>query len=148
MTVRAELRIGDLAERTGVAVSAIRFYESKGLLEPAARVGGQRRYGDDALQKLRFIATLRHAGLSVADVAVALDRDPATAGRRREDASRRAADLREQVATTVSALVVVQHAAHCRRDADDDRCLGDIARHRAAALDHARAMLKRIDHDA
>lgn len=138
------LRIGELAGRVGVATSAVRFYESKGLLAPAGRVAGQRRYTDAAVERLQMIVMLRRAGLSCDDVAVALDRTPTGARGRRERAERRAAELRDQVTTTLSALVVVQHASRCTRDADDDRCVEEISRRRDAALREADALLDRV----
>ena len=63
------LLIGELAERAGIAPSAIRYYESIGLMPEPYRVSGQRRYGDDALARLRFIAAAQSAGLTLREVA-------------------------------------------------------------------------------
>ena len=84
------LRIGELADQVGVATSAVRFYETKGLLAPDDRVAGQRRYTDATVERLRMIVLLRGAGLSCDDIAVALDPTPEGARRRRERAGRRA----------------------------------------------------------
>ena len=138
------VRIGELAAQAGVATSAVRFYESKGLLAADDRVAGQRRYGDGALERLRMIVLLRGAGLSCDDIAVALDRTPDGARLRRERAGGRADELRRQVTRTLSALVVVQHAARCTRDADDERCVEEISRQRDAALREAEALLARL----
>ena len=62
------LLIGELAERAGVAASAIRYYESIGLLPAPYRVSGQRRYGDDALARLRFIAAAQEAGFTLREI--------------------------------------------------------------------------------
>lgn len=138
------LRIGDLAAQVGVSTSAIRFYESKGLLAPDAWAAGQRRYGPAAVDRLRLVVTLRGAGLSCADVATALDRSPERAADRRDRAVRRAAELRQQVTTTLSALVVVEHAASCARPADDDSCIAEIRAQRESALARAEELLARI----
>jgi DNA-binding transcriptional MerR regulator len=135
------LRIGELAERAGVATSAVRFYESRGLLEADGRVAGQRRYRPDAVDRLRMIVLLRRAGLSCADVAQALDRSPARTAVRRERATARAAELREQVLTTLSALVVVEHATHCTRAGDDDSCVAEIRAQRDDAVARAARLL-------
>lgn len=135
------LRIGELAEQVGVATSAIRFYEDKGLLAADGRVAGQRRYGPDAVDRLRMIVLLRQAGLSCADVARALDRSPDPTGVRRERAAARAAELREQILTTLSALVVVDHAAHCTRDVDDRSCVAEIRAERDDAVGRAARLL-------
>lgn len=135
------LRIGELAEQVGVATSAVRFYESKGLLDPDGRIAGQRRYHPGAVDRLRMIVLLRRAGLSCSDVALALDRSPAGATERRELAAVRAAELREQILTTLSALVVVEHAVHCRRADDDESCVAEIRAQRDVAVERAARLL-------
>ncbi|WP_409238798.1 MerR family transcriptional regulator [Streptomyces sp. PA5.6] len=68
--------IGQLAERAGVSVKTVRFYSDRGLLPEAARSGGgHRRYGPDALDRLRLIRSLRTLDLSVPDVSRVLDGD-------------------------------------------------------------------------
>ena len=62
------LQIGELAKRAGVATSAIRYYESIGLMPEPYRVSGQRRYGDDALQRLEFIAAAQRAGFTLREI--------------------------------------------------------------------------------
>ena len=66
------MSIGELARRTGLSVSAIRFYEREGLLPETERVGGQRRYTADVLTRLGVIATAKRAGLSLAEVGLLL----------------------------------------------------------------------------
>lgn len=144
MAVAPSLRIGDLAEQVGVTASAIRFYEDKGLLDADARVAGQRRYTPDAVERLRLIVTFRQAGLTISDIAAAIDRNPERAAERRGNAAQRAVDLREQIRTTVSALVVVEHAAQCFRDPDDTRCIAEINQQREHALHQARDLLAGI----
>jgi MerR family redox-sensitive transcriptional activator SoxR len=62
------LGIGEVARRAGVNVSAIRFYEREGLLPPPERAGGQRRFGEDTVERLRIIAVAKRAGFSLAEV--------------------------------------------------------------------------------
>lgn len=62
------LLIGELAEKAGIAPSAIRYYESIGLLPEPYRVSGQRRYGDETLERLRFIATAQQAGFTLREI--------------------------------------------------------------------------------
>ncbi len=63
-----ELTIGELAQRVGVRTSALRYYESVGLLAPARRVSGQRRYSADALERLAVVQLAQQAGFSVAEI--------------------------------------------------------------------------------
>ncbi len=88
--------IGELAERAGVTVKTVRFYSDRGLLPEARRSsGGHRRYGPEALDRLRTIRSLRALDLPVPDVARALDREDALenviAGQLREVGARLAA---------------------------------------------------------
>ena len=71
------LTIAELAARSGVATSALRFYEAQGLL-PAARTGGnQRRYPRSALRRVAVIRAARTMGVPLADVAAAFAALPA-----------------------------------------------------------------------
>jgi len=66
------LSIGQLAERSGVATSAIRFYESRGLLSSERTVGNQRRYAQSTLRRVAFIRTAQRVGLSLEEIGEAL----------------------------------------------------------------------------
>ena len=62
------LSIGDLAVRTGLSVSAIRFYEKKGLITPDRNAGNQRRYEGSDIRRLSFILIAQQIGLSIEDI--------------------------------------------------------------------------------
>ncbi|WP_299326904.1 redox-sensitive transcriptional activator SoxR [Parasphingopyxis sp.] len=76
MAKTALLSIGDLAARTGLAVSAIRFYEEKGLVHPLRSAGGQRRFLRSDIRRLSFILIAQQLGLSIREIAEQLDRLP------------------------------------------------------------------------
>lgn len=59
------LSIGDLAERTGLAVSAIRYYEAQGLIHPWRNAGGQRRFQRADIRRLSFIMIAQQFGFSL-----------------------------------------------------------------------------------
>jgi MerR family redox-sensitive transcriptional activator SoxR len=63
--------IGHLAERSGVATSAIRFYESRGLISAVRTPGNQRRYEQSTLRRIAFIRTAQRVGLSLDEIAEA-----------------------------------------------------------------------------
>ncbi|NUK13557.1 MerR family transcriptional regulator, partial [Streptomyces lunaelactis] len=85
--------IGELAEHAGVTVKTVRFYSDRGLLPEASRsVGGHRRYGPGALDRLRLIRSLRTLDLPVPEVHRILDEED-EAGSVLEDAV--AGQLRE-----------------------------------------------------
>jgi len=58
------MRIGELAEQAGVSVRSLRYYEEQGLLEAGRTAAGQRRYGVEAVERVRFVQLLYAAGLS------------------------------------------------------------------------------------
>jgi MerR family transcriptional regulator, redox-sensitive transcriptional activator SoxR len=66
------LTIGQLAERSGLAPSAIRFYESRGLVASYRTPGNQRRYEQATLRRLGFIRAAQRVGLSLDEIAEAL----------------------------------------------------------------------------
>jgi MerR family redox-sensitive transcriptional activator SoxR len=68
----SDLTIGQLAERSGAATSAIRFYESQGLLSSTRTAGNQRRYARAALRRLGFIRAAQRVGLSLEEIRDAL----------------------------------------------------------------------------
>ncbi|TLQ43111.1 MerR family transcriptional regulator [Streptomyces marianii] len=70
----AMLTIGELAERAGVTVKTVRFYSDRGLLPESGRsAGGHRRYGPEALDRLRLIRSLRGLDLPVSEVGRVLE---------------------------------------------------------------------------
>ena len=66
------LTIGQLAERSGVATSALRFYESRGLIAAERTTGNQRRYLQSTLRRVAFIRTAQQIGLSLDEIGAAL----------------------------------------------------------------------------
>ena len=62
------LTIGELARRTGLSVSAIRFYEDKGLIEPMRTGGNQRRFLRSDIRRLSFILIVQKLGLSLEEI--------------------------------------------------------------------------------
>ncbi len=67
-----QLTIGQLAERAGVATSAIRFYEAQGLIASVRTAGNQRRYEQSTLRRIAFIRTAQRVGLSLEEIGAAL----------------------------------------------------------------------------
>ncbi|MGY0489758.1 helix-turn-helix domain-containing protein [Streptomyces sp. WG-D5] len=121
--------IGELAERAGTTVKTVRFYSDNGLLPERSRsTGGHRRYGSDALDRLRLIRSLRGLGLPVPEVRRVVDEragaagalEDAVAGRLRTLGSRMSA-LRWQEA----ALRLVQECPPGER-ADRLRLVGSL----------------------
>jgi len=63
-----DLTIGEVADRAGVATSALRYYEREGLIESTRTSGGQRRYHRDVLRRIAFIRAAQRVGLTLDDI--------------------------------------------------------------------------------
>lgn len=70
------ITIGQLSQRTGVAVSALRFYEEKGLLDPIRTSGNQRRFLRGDIRRVSFILIAQKLGLGLAEIERHLGRLP------------------------------------------------------------------------
>ena len=66
------LTIGEVAQRTGLAASAIRFYESRGLVRADRTPSGQRRFRRDVLRRIAFIRVAQRVGLALEEIEAAL----------------------------------------------------------------------------
>jgi len=64
----SEMTIGEVARRAGLKPSAIRFYESEGLLPKNTRVSGQRRYEPDVFARLDVIRLARESGFTIGEI--------------------------------------------------------------------------------
>ncbi|MBK0011336.1 redox-sensitive transcriptional activator SoxR [Stenotrophomonas sp. S41] len=72
----AELSVGEVARRSGVAVSALHFYERKGLISSLRTAGNQRRYARDVLRRLAVIRVAQRVGMPLEAVARAFETLP------------------------------------------------------------------------
>jgi MerR family redox-sensitive transcriptional activator SoxR len=68
--------IGEVARRTGLSVSAIRFYEDKGLIEPVRTSGNQRRFLRSDIRRVSFILIAQQLGLTLDEIAAEMARLP------------------------------------------------------------------------
>jgi len=69
-----ELSIGQLADRSGVAVSTLRFYEAEGLITSRRTAGNQRRFSRSTLRRVAFIRASQRVGIPLRSIRQALDR--------------------------------------------------------------------------
>ncbi len=70
------ISIGQVAERTGLSISAIRFYETQGLVNPVRNNGGQRRYLRSDIRRLSFVLIAQQLGFSIDDIRTRLQSLP------------------------------------------------------------------------
>jgi DNA-binding transcriptional MerR regulator len=108
------LTIGELAHRTGVAPSALRYYEELGLVAPALRVSGQRRYDASAIERVGMIVFLRDVGFSLAETTVLMASRRKSADAWRELARQKLAELEERIEQAHVAGVALEHALRCK----------------------------------
>ncbi len=68
-----KMSIGEVADRAGVAASTLRYYDELGLVEPAGRVSGRRRYDEAVLRRLRIVDVCQRAGFTLEEIGRLLD---------------------------------------------------------------------------
>ena len=98
------LTIGAVSERTGVATSALRFYEAQGLLTSSRSEGGQRRYGRDTLRRVSFIRIAQQVGLSLDEIRSALASLPGNRTPTQRDWERLSASWRPRIDAQIGML--------------------------------------------
>ncbi|MCR8930298.1 MULTISPECIES: redox-sensitive transcriptional activator SoxR [Pseudomonas] len=74
--VRKPLTVGEVAARSGVAVTALHFYETKGLIKSQRNAGNQRRYGREVLRRVALIKVAQRLGIPLAQIGDALQMLP------------------------------------------------------------------------
>ena len=105
--------IGELARRTRVATSALRYYERIGLLSPAARAGGRRHYPPSSAERVALIRLCQDAGFTLAEIGrllFAFSRGGRAWGHLGE---RKIAELDARIAEAQRAKELVTHALEC-----------------------------------
>lgn len=98
------LTIGDLAARTGLAVSAIRFYETHGIVKPLRNKGGHRRYGRADIRRLSFVIAAQKLGFSLSEIAPHLRRLPDHKAPTKADWTRIGKTFRRDIDARIAAL--------------------------------------------
>ena len=116
--------IGEVAARAGVAPSAVRYYERRGLLTADARASGQRRYTAASLRRLVFIGMLQDAGLALDEIRAVLDAE--SVAEWKAVARLRLAALDDEIDRLTRAREYLRGALLCRYDhpATDCRIMG------------------------
>jgi DNA-binding transcriptional MerR regulator len=107
------LTIGELAERTGTATSALRYYEDVGLLSHTTRVSGHRRYDPMSVAIVGVILVLQEVGFSLSEIkALMASRAEAPDGWRKL-AKAKVAELDQRIAKATAARTALQHSLRC-----------------------------------
>ena len=98
------LTIGDLSARTGLAVSAIRFYETHGIVHPLRNAGGHRRYDKADLRRLSFAMIAQRLGFALADIAAHMAHLPTHKAPSKADWTRISTTMRTDIETRITQL--------------------------------------------
>lgn len=98
------LSIGQVASRTGLAVSAIRFYETRGLITPIRNAGGQRRYMRSDIRTLSFVLIAQQLGFSIDEIKSQLHELPDGRAPTQKDWTRISRSFRENLDTRIAML--------------------------------------------
>jgi MerR family transcriptional regulator, redox-sensitive transcriptional activator SoxR len=99
-----QLTIGQLATRSGVATSALRYYESEGLLHSERTAGNQRRYARVELRRVAFVRAAQQVGLSLDEIRTALGSLPAGRTPTKADWERLSRSWRTRLDEQIAAL--------------------------------------------
>ncbi len=110
------LTIGQVATRTGLSVSAIRFYEQKGLVTPQRNTGGQRRFLRSDIRRLSFVLIAQQLGLTIARIQEAFASLPNGRTPTERDWSRISRAIQKELTAQIAALTRMQETL--------DGCIG------------------------
>ena len=116
METTDQLTVGLVAERSGFAPSALRYYERLGLVAATRTSGGQRRYERNVLRRLAFIRAARNIGLTLDEVAAALDTLPAGRTPTKADWARLSKGWRVRLDDQIAGLLALRNGL--------DSCIG------------------------
>jgi MerR family redox-sensitive transcriptional activator SoxR len=116
MDITKLLTPGELAERSGVAVSALHFYEREGLIQSERTSGNQRRYSRETLRRVAFIRTSQRVGVPLADIRDALSTLPSGRAPTKKDWSRLSRHWRTELDHRIAQLEKLRNTL--------DECIG------------------------
>lgn len=120
-----ELSIGDVARRTGIPASTLRYYESLGILPEPGRAGGKRRYDERTLAVVEAIKQAKSLGFTLPEIRM-LSQSFAgghlTVGMWRELAERKIAKLERQIADARRMKEYLEQTLDCPAESPDECC--------------------------
>lgn len=114
------MSIGELAKRTGVAITALRYYDDLGLVRPITRASRQRRYDESAVRAVGVVLCLRDVGFSLAEIGELIASRAGTS-RWSSLVDQKLAELAEQEHQLAVARTALEHARDCPA-MDPSRC--------------------------
>jgi MerR family redox-sensitive transcriptional activator SoxR len=103
-SIHRDLTVGEVAARSGIRVSAVHFYEAKGLINAARNSGNQRRFAREVLRRIAVIKVAQRAGIPLARIKHALSELPAHRAPTKEDWERLSAQWRDDLEQRIERL--------------------------------------------
>jgi MerR family transcriptional regulator, redox-sensitive transcriptional activator SoxR len=113
------LSISEVAARSGLRASALRYYEEIGLIRPAGRRGGRRHFDPDVLPRLAFIALAQSVGFTLDEVVTLVDGRPGARERWRKLAENKLGELERQLEKLQGMKRLLEAALACNCDRVD-----------------------------
>ncbi|MCI2399355.1 redox-sensitive transcriptional activator SoxR [Aliiroseovarius subalbicans] len=104
MAPKAMMSIGQMATRTGLAVSAIRYYEAEGLVRPIRTAGGQRQFHRADIRRLSFVRITQQLGFSIAEIRAQIEKLPDGRTPTKADWTRLARGFRRELDARITAM--------------------------------------------
>jgi MerR family redox-sensitive transcriptional activator SoxR len=114
--IHRDLTVGEVAARSGIRVSAVHFYENKGLIHAARSSGNQRRFAREVLRRIAVIKVAQRAGIPLIRIKQAFSELPAHRAPTKDDWERLSAEWREELDGRISRLTRLRDQM--------DRCIG------------------------
>lgn len=108
-----DLTIGELARRSGVTTTTLRYYDELGLVKPARRLSGQRRYDDTAVATVGVVKFLQEVGLTLAETNDLMRTRSQAPTAWRDLAIRKVDELRGRIAKERAAVKALEHSLGC-----------------------------------
>ena len=108
MRATDRLSIGQLANRTGLAVSAIRYYESQGLVSAFRNAGGHRRFARSDIRRLSFVMIAQQFGFSIGQIRQQLDSIPNARNPGKDDWARISNEFRVELDKRINTLTLLR----------------------------------------
>ena len=108
------LAVGEVAARSGVAITALHYYETRGLIRAERTSGNQRRYPRDVLRRLAFIRAAQQVGIALEDIGAALSTLPQQRTPTRADWAKLSAAWRSDLDARIAQLQLLRsHLDDC-----------------------------------
>ena len=120
------MTIGEVAKRTGLRASAIRFYERAGLLPPPVRASGQRRYDAAILDRIAVLERSKSCGFTLAEIGILFRSEGSHSAKWQRLASRKIAELDEAMERIAAMKTLLQRGCACATAAQCGRCIRKV----------------------